>query len=282
MYRLLRQRKPLCLLLALVLVCVSLALPAQAIVYDAFDPARAAAVPISLTDLELPVSVQCLAATVHYNPYSSSMPVGLMENGRKLEVLSQTQDYYRVDCFGCDGYIAKELVGLNDEGECYVNLSKDHPDVVSMETYAAAFLEDVQERILDLTYAQIGSRYCMGGQTPGIFDCSGLVYYIFGQTTDLPLARTATPQCGQGIIVDPRQAQAGDLVFFYGTDGTYDFLTHVGICIGDGRFIHASSSRGVVEDSLDNPYWAPCSGGIRRLLLPAGALQTADFLQKAE
>ena len=78
MYRLLRQRKPLCLLLALVLVCVSLALPAQAIVYDAFDPARAAAVPISLTDLELPVSVQCLAAPVHYTPSSRAMSGGRM------------------------------------------------------------------------------------------------------------------------------------------------------------------------------------------------------------
>jgi cell wall-associated NlpC family hydrolase len=96
----------------------------------------------------------------------------------------------------------------------------------------------------------------------GAFDCSGFTKYLFDhEGTSLP--RTAAEQYQRGMVVTKEGLQPGDLVFF---KNTYKRgISHVGIYIGDGQFIHASSPRtGVRVDSLSKAYYVNHYAGARR------------------
>jgi cell wall-associated NlpC family hydrolase len=125
-----------------------------------------------------------------------------------------------------------------------------------------------------LARQQLGRRYVLGGATPDKgFDCSGLIRYVLAKL-DIKVPRTAAQQerVGEQVAKDTSELQPGDLVTF----GRGSRATHIGIYVGDGRFIHASSAAGrVVESRLIRPParlikpWR----GARRLL--AGADSTA-------
>jgi len=111
----------------------------------------------------------------------------------------------------------------------------------------------------------IGTPYRWGGNTPeGGFDCSGLVNYVFADMLDLRLPRTSRELATwQGPRIDKHRLAAADLVFF----GSGGEVSHVGIYIGDGRFIHAPSSGGTVRlEQLDTRYWSTRYSGARRVL----------------
>jgi cell wall-associated NlpC family hydrolase len=129
----------------------------------------------------------------------------------------------------------------------------------------------------------IGVRYRFGGQdeTRG-FDCAGLVRRAFSSVVDLP--RTAASQFRQGLLVTREELKPGDLVFF---KNTYKRgISHVGIYVGEGRFVHAASSRrAVVVDRLDTPYYLSRFAGGRRVvkdpMLAAVSSEFADHLRHA-
>lgn len=102
----------------------------------------------------------------------------------------------------------------------------------------------------------MGTRHCMGGTTKKCIDCSGLIYASF-HDIGLNIARTAEGQARYGRIISSREGlKKGDLVFFVNTYNTSRLITHSGIFIGDGNFIHTSSSKGVmVSNVFDKYYW---------------------------
>lgn len=111
----------------------------------------------------------------------------------------------------------------------------------------------------------VGTPYRYGGNTPeGGFDCSGLVGYVYRDMLALHLPRTTTALAAmQGPRLRPEQLASGDLVFF-GSSGT---VSHVGIYVGEGRFVHAPSTGGTVRlDRLDGAWWKDHYTGARRLL----------------
>ena len=111
----------------------------------------------------------------------------------------------------------------------------------------------------------VGTPYRYGGNTPeGGFDCSGLVNYVFRDMLDLKLPRTSRDLAAvQGPKIDPQRLAPGDLVFF----GDRGNVFHVGIYVGEGRFVHAPSSGGTVRlDRLDGPYWVSHYSGAKRVL----------------
>ena len=111
----------------------------------------------------------------------------------------------------------------------------------------------------------VGTPYRYGGNTPDSgFDCSGLVNYVYRDTVALSLPRTSRDLAGyQGPRIAPDRLAAGDLVFF-GRSGN---VTHVGIYVGEGRFVHAPSTGGTVRlDRLDGPYWRDHYSGAKRVL----------------
>ena len=111
----------------------------------------------------------------------------------------------------------------------------------------------------------VGTPYRYGGNTPeGGFDCSGLVNYVFRDMLELRLPRSSRDLAAlQGPRVAPAGLAPADLVFF----GDGGQVSHVGIYVGDGRFVHAPSTGGTVRlDSLDGPYWRTRYSGARRVL----------------
>ncbi|WP_186764542.1 C40 family peptidase [Stenotrophomonas maltophilia] len=111
----------------------------------------------------------------------------------------------------------------------------------------------------------VGTPYRYGGNTPDSgFDCSGLVAYVYREMLDLKLPRTSRDLAAvQGPKIDPQRLATGDLVFF----GSRGSVTHVGIYVGEGRFVHAPSTGGTVRlDSLSGPYWKDHYTGAKRVL----------------
>ena len=120
---------------------------------------------------------------------------------------------------------------------------------------------DVLMRALGL----VGTPYRWGGNTPdGGFDCSGLVGYVFLDAARIYLPRTTREIARFDASKPPRDRLApGDLVLF----GDKGAIFHVGIYVGDGRFVHAPSTGGTVRlDRLDGPYWGRHYTGARRIL----------------
>lgn len=110
----------------------------------------------------------------------------------------------------------------------------------------------VRDSLVTLARQQLGRRYVLGGSTPDKgFDCSGLIRYVLAKL-DISVPRTAAQQERVGTVVakDTADLRPGDLVTF----GRGNRASHIGIYVGDGRFIHASSKAGrVVESKLIRP-----------------------------
>lgn len=120
-------------------------------------------------------------------------------------------------------------------------------------------------RLISLAKQYLGVPYVYGGATPGGgFDCSGFVYYVFGQM-GVSLPRCADDQYLVGRPVSKENLQAGDLVFF-SADGIE--VSHVGIYLKDGEFIHASSTSCIAYDTLERDYRREHYVGARRIRLP--------------
>ena len=109
-----------------------------------------------------------------------------------------------------------------------------------------------------------GIRYQRGGSTPNTgFDCSGFVRYVFKQAASLTLPRSALEMSQLGTSVRKNDLQPGDLVFFNTLKSAF---SHVGIYVGNNRFIHSPRSGGVVRiDSLDSEYWIKHFDGAKRI-----------------
>ena len=134
-------------------------------------------------------------------------------------------------------------------------LGKDMPEINGGMNYVA-------RRIIQSSMDYLGVPYVFGGTSPYGFDCSGYVQYVFA-LAGISLPRTADVQYEVGSPISTTELVEGDLVFF----STYTYgASHVGIYIGDGSFIHASSSRGIAIDSLGSSYWSSHYIGARRIL----------------
>lgn len=116
-------------------------------------------------------------------------------------------------------------------------------------------------KITDTALGIVGVPYKWGGVTPKGFDCSGFVWYVFDKNA-IHLPRTADVQYQAGQAVPRGNLQQGDLVFFT----TYEpGASHCGIYLDNGKFIHASSSRGVMVSNLGDSYWKTRYLGARRV-----------------
>jgi len=113
-------------------------------------------------------------------------------------------------------------------------------------------------------FSLVGTPYKWGGNTPSSgFDCSGLVVYVMQRSVGVRLPRTVEQMSRVGREVDAADRLPGDLVFFNTTGETF---SHMGIYIGQNRFVHAPAKGGTVRlESLVSSYWGPRITGFRRL-----------------
>lgn len=148
----------------------------------------------------------------------------------------------------------------------YPDISAGRPVGRSESSELRSFLNSDVEKDLDTGKASpemiirtarryLGVPHCMGGTTEKCMDCSGLLYRVF-LLNGIKVPHNSEEQARYGKIVsDEGRLKPGDLVFFIRTYSTKQFITHSGIYTGNGRFIHTSSSNGVVETSINDPWW---------------------------
>ncbi len=127
--------------------------------------------------------------------------------------------------------------------------------IVGKNTYNALGVYKVNnESLINYAKTLIGIPYQWGGTTTAGFDCSGFVYYVFQKSQGITLPRTTKLQYANvGLAVT--SLSPGDLVFFDTTAGRTG-VSHDGIYIGNGQFIHSSSSQGVTISNMSNSYWS--------------------------
>lgn len=109
-----------------------------------------------------------------------------------------------------------------------------------------------------------GVPYRLGGNSYSGIDCSAFVQIAYRDALELSLPRTTKAQVKLGAEIDYQDAQVGDLAFFK----TSWNVRHVGVYVGNKRFMHASTSKGVIISRLDNPYWASKFWHFRRIETP--------------
>lgn len=167
----------------------------------------------------------------------------IMGTGTIVQIIGVDGDYYYVSAGDYLGYITASAVDFTADAELPVS-DADSGEIVSEA----------------MNY--LGVPYVYGGTSPSGFDCSGLVYYIY-TLYDYTVNRTAASLMENGTEVE--ELMAGDLVFF--ANGSGGSVGHVGIYIGDGQFIHASSGSGqVIISSLDESYYSRYYCGARRIV----------------
>ncbi len=107
-----------------------------------------------------------------------------------------------------------------------------------------------------------GAKYRYGGTTSRGFDCSGFVQRVYKEAFNIDLPRSTRDMMKLGKKINKNELKPGDLVFFHPTRKYY----HVGIYLGNGVFIHASTSRGVIKSDLSLNYWKKSYIKGRRIL----------------
>jgi cell wall-associated NlpC family hydrolase len=130
---------------------------------------------------------------------------------------------------------------------------------------AAAPIEAAEgEQLVDVAQQYLGARYVFGGASPSGFDCTGFVMFVYSQF-GVSLPHNETGQLNSGPRVSPEDLQPGDVVVFANTYRAG--LSHTGIFIGDGKFVHAANERtGVVVSNLWDSYWGPRFVGASRAM----------------
>jgi cell wall-associated NlpC family hydrolase len=135
--------------------------------------------------------------------------------------------------------------------------------LVLLSGTAVASAEPVAgEDVAELADQYVGSHYAWGGSSPAGFDCTGFVMFVYGQF-GLSLPHNEAGQLASGPSVESDDLQPGDVLAF---ENTYRRgLSHVGIYLGGGRFVHAGDeAHGVLVDDLWDGYWGPRFAGASR------------------
>ncbi len=192
----------------------------------------------------------------------------------------------RIPIFGCvlvlsTAFPARaQRVREADEGKPFAELSRPFINQPKPLAAMSASVHSFRDSLVAIARAQIGTRYVRGGTTPALgFDCSGLVRYVMAGL-EVHLPRTARQQARSGFAVvrDSKRLRPGDLLTF-GTDSRE--VSHVGIYVGNGRYVHASISAGrVIESDLGRSSSSLVRAwrGVRRVV--AGS--AADSLRLAD
>ncbi len=120
------------------------------------------------------------------------------------------------------------------------------------------------EKLRKTIESYLGTPYRWAGTTRSGMDCSGFVQTVFWEACRADLPRSSRGMSTLGKRVSQTNARTGDLVFFRG--GLFNRINHVGIYLGDGRFAHASSKKGVTVSHLENQYFREHLAAIRRIL----------------
>ncbi len=158
---------------------------------------------------------------------------------------------------------AEEVLSENAAGIVLLSVSEAGDSYSESVDAPTSWQEKAQEVLLN-AFSLTGIKYKYGGKSPETgFDCSGFVSYVFRNAVNLTLPATALAISQIGKTVKKGELQPGDLVFFNTLKSAF---SHVGIYIGDNKFIHAPRTGAAVRvESMKNGYWASRFNGGQRL-----------------
>jgi len=185
-------------------------------------------------------------ARVRSDKSTSSKILKTLAKGSKVYVLSREQNGWikvkTVD--GTVGYMAYYLLKMSTGLTTKISSRGGYDREAQVD-----YNNSLADRILGFAKNFLGIRYRYGGSSPSTgFDCSGFVQFVF-RNFGIKLERTAADMAAtNGVRISYSELRPGDLVFF-DTDGGRNYINHVGIYLGGGKYIHASSARGCVTIS---------------------------------
>lgn len=191
----------------------------------------------------------------------------------KLQKDLKTLGFMSVNPTGYFGDITEAAVikfqkkyGLTPDGKAGTQtLGKIDKLLGRATTASRGGVERVSQKIVDYAKKFLGIKYVWGGTTPKGFDCSGFVKYVYNNF-GVTLKRVAADQAKQGTTVKKANLQPGDLVFF-DTNGGHNYINHVGMYIGGGKFIQASSGHsGVVVSDITQGFYSKTFMTAKRIL----------------
>lgn len=230
--------------------------------------------------------VNCEAANLRSEPSEEASKTDALFAGSLCTLIQQVGDWYQVQYGDVTGYVLGSLMkNTNNSADGSTTLetanqaaAREEAERKAAEAAAKKAAEEAAKRaaaavakkpstpsytpsydsasssdIVSVAKQYLGVPYVWGGTSPSGFDCSGFTQYVF-KKCGYSLSRVASSQYGNGTAVSYSNLQAGDLVFFSGTYSASG-ITHVGIYIGGGQFIHAASG-GVKITSLSTSYYS--------------------------
>ena len=170
------------------------------------------------------------AVNIRKGPSTDTEKLGTISFGNKIQVFEQSNDYVRIlTNDGVEGYVWNEYIG-------------DEIVLASRSSSGQYYNSDLASKIIDYAKQFVGVPY-VWGFNPNGFDCSGFTWYVF-KKFNINVPRTAQEYSGVGTKISRDNLKPGDVLLF---DRNNDYrLGHVGIYLGNDKFIHASSRRGKV------------------------------------
>lgn len=179
---------------------------------------------------------------VRSGPGTEYDKVGVLNDGTVVTLLGMDKGWFKLSYNGVEGYASSDYLVT-----CL--------DAAGNRGDAAAAATGLGGQIVAYAKQYLGKPYVWGGNGPNSFDCSGFTKYVYGHF-GYTLNRTASAQLSNGVSVSFDELQPGDLVFF--DNGRVSTpVSHVGIYVGGGQFIHASTNSYCVQyDSLYSSYYS--------------------------
>ena len=182
--------------------------------------------------------------------------VTTLSKGTAVTVHSTSNGWSKITANGIEGYVSSQ----------YLSSTKPSTGSSNSSSSSSSTSSSVNA-VLNLAAKQLGKPYVWGAQGPSSFDCSGLTYYVYKNAAGVTLPRVSSDQSRYGTTVSKSNLKAGDLVFFDTSGPNNGAVSHVGIYVGNGQMIHASSSSSkIVQVSIETSYWKNAYVTAKRVL----------------
>lgn len=185
-------------------------------------------------------------------PGTSYSKISTLSYGTEVFVISQSNGWSKISYNSKIGYVSSSY--LADKQSSSNGSESSTPSSKA-------------DKVISFSKTLLGKKYSWGAEGPNSFDCSGFTYYIFKNNAGITLPRVSKDQSKFGASVSRSNVQKGDLVFFDTEGANNGVVSHVGIYMGDGKFIHASSGKGeVVISDFNSGYYKGAFVNARRVI----------------
>ncbi|CAH2214272.1 C40 family peptidase [Tepidibacter aestuarii] len=180
---------------------------------------------------------------------TASDSIAILNTGNEVTILDKNEDWYKVQINEEQtGYIYHSLIDIKRDN---MNVTRGSSDKLT--------------KLYEVAQSKLGSKYVWASSGPNTFDCSGFTMYVYKNGAGIDLPHSSKAQSSVGTAVSKDQLRLGDLVFF--DTSRNSSIGHVGMYIGNGNFIHASSAKAnVMISSLSEGYYQKTYVTARRVI----------------